>query len=115
MRRTRLVALVAAFAALAGSAFAQEDCGCTHNRVVLNGHLNTYDFDGGVGDRFGDGGASGGGATIVYGGASAGGYASAGAHASAFASASASTHVFSFTSFHGGMHGGGMHAGGGHH
>src|SRR6185437_9797701 len=62
MRRTRFA--IAVFALIATSASAHERCGC-QQRLVLNGHLNTYDFDGGVGDRFGDGGMSyGGGARL---------------------------------------------------
>ncbi|HUO88022.1 MAG TPA: hypothetical protein VMU08_02515 [Rhizomicrobium sp.] len=73
--------------------------------LVLNGQLNTADFDGGVGDRFGAGVYAGPyGYAISYGGASAGAFAAARAaafaHASAFARASS-----------GGMHGGGAHGG----
>ena len=125
MRRMRLIAAAAALLAAGVSASAHERCGCEHG-LVLNGKLNTYDFDGGVGDRFGDGGAAyGGGYAIAYGGggAFAGGYvgasASASASASAFASVSISTRIGSFhdgSGMHGGSHGGGMHGGyGGHH
>ncbi len=117
MRRTRFVVL--ALLALCGAASAHERCDCDRP-LVLNGRLNTSDFDGGVGDRFGDGGtAYGGGYVIAYGGAGAfaGGAASASASARASASVSVSTHFGG--SFHGGghgMHGGGMHGGfGGHH
>jgi hypothetical protein len=76
------------------------------NRIVLNGQLNTADFDGGVGDRFGDSGGAYGYA-VSYGSAAAfsGSAAFASAHAAAFAHASA----FSHGAFHGGMHGGGHH------
>ena len=74
--------------------------------LVLNGLLNTADFDGGVGDRFGAGTYTGSyGYAISYGGASAGAFAAA--RAAAFAHASA----FARSSFHGGMHGS-MHGGG---
>jgi hypothetical protein len=107
MRRMRLFAALAACISLtAVSASAHEPCGC-RERLVLNGQLNTADFDGGVGDRFGGGGAIYGGTTVmVYGNASAGGSAFAAAHASAYARASVSTHIG------GGAHGGASHGGG---
>lgn len=113
MRRTRLA--IAVFALIATSASAHERCGCEH-RLVLNGRLNTYDFDGGVGDRFGDGGMSYGG-TYVMAGASGFAGSNASASAAAHASASVSISTSFFSSFHGGgggMHGGGMHGGGMH-
>ncbi|HEY0107242.1 MAG TPA: hypothetical protein VGB91_14265 [Rhizomicrobium sp.] len=112
MRRMRHAALVAAlFVSMATPSLAHERCDC---REVLNGRLNTADFDGGVGDRFGDGGiATGGGYVIAYGSASAfgasGAAASASASAHAFAHASISTRIISS------FHGGGMHGGGGTH
>lgn len=134
MRRMRLIAVIAASAALfAAPALAHEedgDCDCHHQQpVVLNGYLNTGDFDGGVGyGTAGDGYASG--YSFSYGGASASAFA--GASAAAFARASASVNVSISTHFGGGFHGGmgghggygGMHGGmgsmhggswGGHH
>ena len=116
MRRMRAIAAGAAcLVALSLPAFGHERCGCGGGEV-LNGRLNTADFDGGVGDRYGDGGvAYGGGYAITYGGAPSGAFAgasaSASARASAYARASVTTH---FVSFHGGGHGGGMHGGGMH-
>jgi hypothetical protein len=129
----RLIAVLAAFAALfAAPAFAHEendadDCGCHHNHhaLVLNGYLNTGDFDGGVGyGMAGDGYASG--YSFSYGGASASAFAGAFAHASASAHVSISTHfgggfhggvghtgTGGYGGMHGGMGGGGW--GGGHH
>ncbi len=110
MRRMRFV--VVAIVALAGTASAHERCDCDRP-LVLNGKLNTSDFDGGVGDRFGDAGtAYGGGYVIAYGGAGAFAGGSASASAAARASVSISTRFGG--SFHGGGHG--MHGGyGGHH
>jgi len=113
MRRMRTIAAGAAcLFVLNLPALAHERCGCREGGgEVLNGRLNTADFDGGVGDRFGSGSSGG---VIVYSGASSGAFsgasASATAHASASARASVSTH------FGGRGHGGGMHGGsGGHH
>ena len=118
MRRMRLIACLAASVAFfAVPALAHEDdnaddCGCHHHQgLVLNGTLNTADFDGGVGYGVaGDGYASG--YSFSYGGASA----FAGSSAAAFALASASAHVSistHFGGFHGGIgHGGGMGHGG---
>src|SRR5258707_15796941 len=90
MRRMRLLAAGAAYLfATMLSAAAHENCGC-RERLVLNGRLNTADFDGGVGDRFGDGGAGyGGGYAFSYGGASAGAFAGGSAFAAAPPPASA--------------------------
>jgi hypothetical protein len=105
-RRTRLVVATAAILFAASPSLAHERCGCRGE--VLNGRLNTADFDGGVGDRTGDGGAYGGGGYVIaYGDASSASGAFAAARASAFASAS--SHAFA----HGGGHGGGMHGHGG--
>ena len=112
MRRTRLVIAAAIFAASTSSVFAHERCGCREG-LVLNGRLNTADFDGGVGDRFGSD-AGGGGYAIAYGGASAGGASGAFASARASAFASASSHAFSNSGGQGGTHAGGGY-GGGHH
>ncbi len=112
MRRMRAIAAGAAcLVALSLSATAHERCGCrAGGGEVLNGRLNTSDFDGGVGDRFGDGGAVYGGSyAMASGGGSAGAFASssafASAHASAYAHASFSSH--SSHGGHGGGHGGG--------
>jgi hypothetical protein len=118
MRRMRHAARAAAvFAAMTAPGLACERYGCPdQGHEVLNGRLNTADFDGGVGDRFGDAGyVYGGGYVIAYGGAGAGG--SAGASASASAAAQASAHVFISTRFITTTHiGGGAHGGwGGHH
>lgn len=103
-----------------------------HEPLVLNGRINTGDFDGGVGCICGCGGDYYGGAYVMVGGsAGAAAGASAGASASASASAAAgvsiNTFIGSSTHFggghgsyggHGGSHGGyGGHGGGmgGHH
>ena len=85
---------------LGASASAEaHNCGCSG--IVLNGRLNTADFDGGVG-----GGGD-------YGGFGGGGYAISFASGRSFASASAFARASAF-SHGGGMHGGGMHGGGMH-
>ena len=130
MRRMRCAATIAVLL-ISTATSAHERCRCHEDGgEVLNGRLNTGDFDGGVGDRFGGSGAYGYGGVYVAtaGGAgafgSAGGSSGASASASASASAAASAHVsisttiFNSTHVGGGMHGGGMHAGGyggGHH
>src|ERR1700761_9637455 len=107
MRRTRALIVLAAVGLSALGAHAHESCGC-RGSLVLNGRLNTADFDGGVGDRFGDGGASGGGGyAYAAGDGAAAGFARgsavafASAHASAFSHSSISAHFGG----HGMMHG----------
>jgi hypothetical protein len=84
-----------------GSVASAEERDCHCSEIVLNGSLNTADFNGGVGGVVDDG---------AYGGG--GGYASAdaSAHASAFAQARAFSAAFSR-----GRGGHGSHGGGGHH
>jgi hypothetical protein len=119
MRRTRLIACLAMSAAFfAAPAFAHEgddaDCGCRHHHdesIVLNGRLNTGDFDGGVGyGTAGDGYASG--YSFSYGSASSSAFAGGFASAAAYARASASVSISISTHFGGGFHGGVGHGGG---
>jgi len=100
MVKSRTIAAACAIAlfGVTGAVSAHEDS----HRIVLNGRINTADFDGGVGDRFGDGGYAGSyGYAISYGGAFASTHAAVSAHAFARASA------FARSSFRGsGVHGG---------
>lgn len=97
-RRSAILAgcIVVFMVSAAGAHERYRDCDC---RVVLNGCLNTADFDGGVG--YGAAAEGGGGGVFVVGGSSA--FASA----SAFAFARAHASVSFGRGMHGGMHGGG--------
>ena len=104
MRAYRLLPVAASLAAFMSGAAASagtRDCGCCG--VVLNGCLNTADFDGGVGYGADDGGSGG------------GGYATSHAYASAsavvFARAHAQGVAFSQRGRTHGGHGGGMRGG----
>ncbi len=103
MRAYRRLSIAGFIAALTLGASAQahdRDC----NGVVLNGCLNTADFNGGVG--YG----------VDYGGAGGGGYAAGSAYASAFAFAHARAFAFGRSIGVPRTHSGGMHGsfGGGH-
>ncbi|MEI9995484.1 MAG: hypothetical protein WDM91_12880 [Rhizomicrobium sp.] len=97
--RMLLIAILAACSVTAAAA--HDGCRC-REPLVLNGRLQTANFDGGVGDRYGDSGYVYGGTTVVV-----GGNASAGGSGTAFAAARASAFAHA-----GGFHGG--HGGGGH-
>jgi hypothetical protein len=98
--RAFLIAGCIATLMLGASASAEErDCHCSE--IVLNGSLNTADFDGGVGGVVDYGGGGGG-----------GGEAESEAHAFAHASAFAAAFSRGVGSHGGGGHHGG---GGGHH
>ena len=105
MHTPRAFILIGSIAAVMLGSTAQSqahDCHCYG--IVLNGSLNTADFDGGVGY-----GAAYGGAEIV-------GYTISGPSTSAFGFAR--THTFAFarsTSMHGGLIGGGHGCHGGGH
>lgn len=96
MRAFLIAGCIAALMFGAGASAEERDCHCS--QIVLNGSLNTADFDGGVGGVVDDG---------AYG--SGGGYASADAstQADAFARARAFSAAFS--------RGRGSHGNGGHH
>lgn len=106
----RAPVVAASIIALVLSAVAHAEAhGCGCDGIVLNGKLNTADFDGGVGYGAGYGGVEVVGYTMTVPSASAFAFA----HARAFAFARA--HAFAFShgmSGHGGMHGG--FGGGGH-
>jgi hypothetical protein len=104
-RRFLIAGFIAGLMLGASASVEAHDCGCSG--IVLNGRLNTADFDGGVGGSGYEGGSGGGGYAI--------GFASGRSFASASAFAFARASAFSASFSHGtGMHGGGMHGGGMH-
>jgi len=102
MRAFLIAGCIATLLLGAGASADERDCHCSE--IVLNGNLNTADFDGGVGGVVDYGGGGGG-----------GGDAESDASAHAFARAYAFSAAFSRGV---GSHGGGGHhggGGGGHH